>query len=249
MQRTYKRVLWKRLSPVGWMVVALGLALGGLALYAGLTWIGQNWSWDLNLARPTPTAVAWGTATPIPATARPTQAATPAAAFPATWAATMYQDEAGAWWPADVETVTEQIKQQYLEWYDHAAGPYDQLLNTVTITEARHYQSDAILEGWRSLKEAYQARGEFPQVVQVVTQHNLLVNDFSPDGLACTVADTYVAGYHLRYNAGQWERVNIPDDGFLDGVQYLGVSLITMRYDGEDGRWKAAASLKFVPRP
>jgi len=241
-KQRYHRAAHKRITPLGWFMLLFGAALLALTAYAGLTWYAAQ--------RPSATPTPQVEASPVP-TLAPTATVSATVAFPATWAATMVQDADGNWWPEDLVAVQAMVEEHYLDWYDHATGPYDELLATLTDAEARRYQAGEILEGWFWLQQQYRDYGKFPERVQVITQRGLTVQGFSPDGLTCRVGDTYLAGQHLVYHpeSATWEQVELPGDGWLDGVQYLGVSVKEMHYDTEDGRWKVAASLKWIPRP
>jgi hypothetical protein len=61
----------------------------------------------------------------------------------------------------------------------------------------------------------------------------------------------YQAAYLLQYDpsTASWNQVEIPEDGLLDGTQYLGTAIYRMEYDPEDGRWKQSELVDWLPRP
>lgn len=167
------------------------------------------------------------TATPSP---QPTRTATPTPAASPTPAA------------ADL------VEAHFREWYAAETGEsYDKLLSDTTDEEARRYQTGEILEGWLTLKEQYLTSGTFPTVTQTTTDYTVTVALL--DDATAVVSQTLLAGYHLRYDATEetWEQVDIPADGRLDGVMYLGTSVYELRF--EEGRWKVARALEWIPRP
>jgi hypothetical protein len=256
----YKRNRIQRLSPLAWLCIGVVALVLLLASCAGLSRMldepvllaeaSPTLDWPTGTATLEPVALVALTAT---ATLTASEELTPPASFPAYWTTGMWQDAEGEWWPSEAhrQAVQEMIKQHYLAWYVSTVGPYDEILRTKTVEDARRLQTGEVLEGFHALKRAYEETGEFPTVCQVVTERHLTVQNFSPDGLTAHVGDTMKAGYHLYYNAdtGMWDRVEIPEDGKIGGNQYLGVLVYEMLYDPEDGRWKVARSLEWIPRP
>jgi hypothetical protein len=175
-------------------------------------------------------------------------------AFPAYWATGMYQDAEGKWWPAEEvrEEVVATVKEHYLEGEALLSDrPETEVLETVSDEMAARYQTGEFLENWYTYRKRYEETGAFNETVEIVDERVLNVQEFSEDGERVVVADTYMQAHLLQYNAqtDEWERIAIPADGILDGTQYLGVSVIEMKYDEEDGRWKSSRFIKWIPRP
>jgi hypothetical protein len=167
----------------------------------------------------------------------------------------MWQDANGKWWPADDvrEDVIGMVKQHYLEIYEAIWNlTDDEAFEALSDEEVARYLTGQHLEDYLLTRQRYRETGALPsQKEMVVTDKRLTVRDFAPDGLSCTVADMYQAAYLLRYDpdTGSWNKVEIPEDGLLDGTQYLGTALYRMDYDPEDGRWKQSELVDWLPRP
>lgn len=252
-----KRPLLHRITPVGWIIIGVLTVVLLLAGLATVGWVTPRWEGLPLLRRATPTSVV-PTATPRPtATSLPLATATPTRTvnFPPYWSAGMWQDANGNWWPAgDVrEDVIGTVKQHYLEIYEHVWDlTYDEIYETLPEEAVAQYLTGRMLKDHRLSRKRYRDTGTLPgQKDMVVTDKKLTVRDFAPDGLSCTVADMYRAAYLLQYDpdVGSWYQVDIPEDGWLAGTQYLGTALYRMAYDGEDGRWKQSELIDWLPRP
>ncbi len=256
---TERRSLLRRLTPVSLFLIVLALVLGGLLLFAGGRWLLAQWPvWFPEEPPAVAVAPEGPTSTPV-ATAIPRPTATPVVTttetFPATWAEDMFEDDTGVWWPADDdvrETLIATIQEHYLEGAAVMGDrPETEVLQTVTDEMARHYRTGPFLETWFTYRERYETTGEFNKVVGVVDDRMVLVYGFSEDGLSARVGETYMAAHLLEYDADTdtWIRTDIPEDGLLDGTQYLGVVVTRVQYDPEDGRWKTSEFEQWIPRP
>lgn len=251
-----KRGLLERLSLVGWIIVITVSALVILLAVATVNWATPRMQDLPLLGRATPTSVL-PTSTPRPtATPLPTATATPTSTvnYPATWSAGMWQDANGMWWPADDvrEDVIGMVNQHYLEIYENIWNrPRDEVYETLTDEDLDRYLTDQHLEDYLLTRQEYRTTGNFHGKRQIVTDRKLTVRDFAPDGLTCNVADMIQDTHLLQYNAetGDWDKVEIPDDGLLNGTQYLGTVIYRMKYDPEDGRWKQSELVEWLPRP
>ncbi len=238
----------KTLTPLGWITLAVVAGLGILILGAGVRCTRP--SGQAPPPTPAPTAVP-----PTPTAPPPAPVVTePEVAFPAYWTEGMYQDDAEVWWPAeDVrEELVATIKAHYLEGTAiMGEGTETEVLETVTDEMARRYQTGPLLDAWFTYRKRYEATGQFNELIQIVDDSALIVYGFSEDGLRARIGETYMAAHLLQYDAGTdtWTRIDIPEDGLLDGTQYLGVAVLEMQYDQEDGRWKKATFEQWVPRP
>jgi hypothetical protein len=167
----------------------------------------------------------------------------------------MWQDANNQWWPADDvrEEVIGMVKQHYLEIYDNVWDlTPDEMYETLSDQEVESYLSGQHLEDYLLTRQKYRKTGALPyQKQMVVTDNRLTVRDFAHDGRSCVMADMYRDAYLLKYDPGtdSWNKVEIPEDGLLDGTQYLGTALYRMEYDLEDGRWKQESLIDWLPRP
>jgi len=166
----------------------------------------------------------------------------------------MTQDAKGAWWPA--EDAREQVQQLVIDHYVEGAKaladrPEDEILRTVTDEEAQRYQTGKTLENWFWYKQRWLDTGRFNERTQIVTEQTFMVQAFSPDGLTCQIGRTLQQAHLLQYDpqTDTWDRIEIPENGLLDGTQYYGVAITEMQYDQEDGRWKMARFVQWIPRP
>ncbi len=248
---TGRRSRFARLTPAGWFLLVFAIVMGLLLLFGGVRWVLRQWpAWFPPEATP-------AVVTPAPTVAAtPESTATPVAevAFPAWWAEGMTQDAKGAWWPAEDarEQVQQMVAEQYVEIVTTLGNrPENETLNAVTDDQARYYQTGEILDEWFRARKRFMDTGRFMETIGVVTERTVMVQAFSPDGLTCQVGETYLQAHRLRYDAQTqtWNRVDLDENGMLDGVQYLGVVVSEMQYDQEDGRWKLARFLQWIPRP
>jgi hypothetical protein len=166
----------------------------------------------------------------------------------------MTQDAAGNWWPAEDarEQVQKTVAEQYVEIVTTLGNrPENETLNAITDDQARYYQTGEILDEWFRARKRFMDTGRFMETIGVATERTVMVQAFSPDGLTCQVGETYLQAHRLRYDAQTqtWNRVDLDENGMLDGVQYLGVVVSEMQYDQEDGRWKLARFIQWIPRP
>jgi hypothetical protein len=167
----------------------------------------------------------------------------------------MWQDANDQWWPADDvrEEVIGMVKQHYREIYEVAWNlTNDEMYETLSEEEMAQYLTGQHLKDHQLSRKRYRDTGTLPsQREMVVTDRKLTVRNFSPDGRACVVADMYQAAYLLQYDpsTASWNQVEIPEDGLLDGTQYLGTAIYRMEYDPEDGRWKQSELVDWLPRP
>jgi hypothetical protein len=247
-QASDRRELLHRITPVGWFLIVLGVALVGVLGFGGL----QRLRDRLPAEAPAPAATATPTSAP---TLEPTATAvvTETAAFPAYWSEGMHQDATGHWWPAEDmrEEVQALVEQHYLEQEKVMGQNQLAILDTVTDESIRDYWTGPFLENFYTTKGRYLETGEFNQVAQIVDERVIIVQGFSEDGKMVQVGDTYMAAHLEQYNeeTDTWDRIEIPEDGYLDGTQYLGVAILNMQYDEEDGRWKVHSFEKWIPRP
>jgi len=248
---TGRRSRFARLTPAGWFLLVFAIVMGLLLLFGGVRWVLRQWP-------------AWfpPEATPVVITPAPTVAATPEStatpvaevAFPAWWAEGMTQDAAGNWWPAEDarEQVQQLVEEHYVEIMTTLGNrPEDEILNTITDDQARYYQTGEILDEWFRARKRFMDTGNFLETTMVIDERLVMIQNFSADGLTCQVGETYLQAHVLRHDAQTqtWNRVDLPADGKLDGVQYLGVVVSEMQYDQEDGRWKLARFIQWIPRP
>jgi hypothetical protein len=205
---------------------------------------------------PTPLPTSPPTSAPVQATPAPsaTTVVTEEVAFPAYWAAGMYQDAEGKWWPAEEvrEEVVATVKEHYLEGEALLSDrPETEVLETVSDEMARRYLTGQYLEDWLTYRKRYEETGAFNETTQIVTERTVNIHEFGEEGQTAIVADTVTAAHLLVYDAqtNEWERIDIPQDGILNGTQYLGVVISEVTYDEEDGRWKSSLFIKWIPRP
>jgi hypothetical protein len=259
-RKSDKRHWLQRLTPGGWAII---LTLGGLTILlviGVITWAAPRVSTVVDLPilnRPTPTSVVptftpRPTASPLP---EPTATPTSTVNFPAYWSDGMWQDANDQWWPADDvrEEVIGMVKQQYREINETIWDKTnDVVFDELTDEDLNQYLTGRTLEDFVQNRQEYLKTGSLPsQQEMVVTESRLTIRDFQPDGLSCTVAEMYQAALLLTYDSStdSWTRVEIPENGLLDGVQYLGTALYRMEYDSEDGRWKQERLIDWLPRP
>ena len=247
-----RRSRTQRLTPAGWFLLVFALVMGLLLLFGGVRWIIGQWpvwfppeSTPVVVATPAPTVVTTPESTPT---------AVAEVAFPVWWAEGMTQDAAGYYWPAEAarEQVQQLVAEHYLEAMDALGNrPEDEVMREVTDAEAERYQTGAILENWYWSKRQFLDTGKFREAVQIADAQTVMVQAFSADGLTCQVGHTYLESHLLQYDAQTqtWNRVDLDENGMLDGVKYLGVSVTEMHYDQEDGRWKMSRFVQWIPRP
>jgi hypothetical protein len=246
------------MTLIGKLIVMVLGVLAILLLIGAARWAAPRLQ-DVDLPfldQPTPTSVV-PTSTPRPtATPLPEPTATPTSTvnYPAYWSDGMWQDANDQWWPADDvrEEVIVTIKQHYLEIYKNVWDLTPDVANeTLSDEELRRYLTGQHLEDYFLTRQKYRESGTFSHKDMVVTDKKLTVRDFAPDGLSCIVADMYRDAYLLKYDPStdNWSKVEIPEDGLLDGTQYLGAALYRMEYDPEDRRWKQESLVDWLPRP
>lgn len=241
-----KRPLHQRLTPLAWALIgvaALVLVLAGVAAVMALGGRSSEEPWEptsavityptVTSALPTATATVWYGEMITPAVE-------PTAAHPAWWSDRMTQDENGNWWPP--EEVAEMVREAYNA--DYEAGrrylvetkppDYDALEQA-----RREWNAGPELEGSLALIERYRA-GEHYRFAEWETCI-LQVQDFSEDGLECTLGVACQNGTVSTYD---------PVTGELIGQEHrehLGLALIRMRYDPFSGHWKRYELLDFFP--
>jgi len=249
-----RRSALARLTPFGKFLIVFGAVLLALVLFAGGRWTLGQWPVWFPEETPTPVAAATQEATVVAtATPVPTETVTDTAAFPAYWTAGMYQDAAGKWWPAEDVRVAVQtmVEEQYRECSELLEGAVTEVLENVSTEQMRMCNTGKAFDGWMWNWKNYLDTGEFNHLTEIADESLLLVQDFSPDGLTCRLSQTLTSAHLLKYDpdTGEWVRLEIPEDGVLNGTQYLGVSVAEMKYDPGDGRWKINRYLKWIPRP
>ncbi len=245
-----RRPLNQRITPLGWFLIVFAVIAVALLVYAGINRFGGTAAAPVQTATPTAAATALPTLT-MTTPATPTSPSTPA--FPATWTAGMYQDAKGQWWPApdQLEQVQKMIEEQYRECTSIIGGNDLEVYNNVKDADVYKCYSGKMLEGWFTARKKYLDTGLFNERSEAVTEQLITVQGFSQDGLTCVVGETYLKGYLLTYNpqTKEWDRTDIPENGILNGTQYMGVAVTEMKYDPEDGRWKMNQFVKWIPRP
>jgi len=250
-----RRPVWKRITPTGWFIGIFALGMIALLGYAGMRRQDQQGSpvTPTLAATAQPTTIRTATAEPIiTATATISTAATITTSYPATWTAGMYQDAQGQWWPAEGvrEQVQKMVEEQYRECDTLFGRPAPEVYNNVTDTEIYQCYSGEMLENRFTNRKEFLDTGLFNKQSEIVTERLITIQAFSQDGLTCLLGDTYLKAYVLDYNAKTqaWDRTNLPESGQLNGIQYLGVSVVEMKYHLEDGRWKINRFIKWIPR-
>lgn len=239
-----------RITSVGWFLVLLGAGLLALVLLGGGKWL-------LSQLPAAPTATPTPTAPPTGAAPTATPTLTPTAAFPATWAAGMYQDANGQWWPAeDVrEQVQQMVEQHYLKcdaiFY---SGPLAEILPDISDNTVQQCWGVAMQGAILNLRQQMQQglyQLDATKAGTVISSRSIAVQNFSQDGLTCQLGDTHLAGQYWVYTpqTQAFETQDIPVDGLINGQQQLGVKIVQMHYDQEDGRWKIEQFVQWIPRP
>jgi len=249
-----RRSALARLTPFGKFLIVFGAVLLALILFAGGSWTLGQWPVWFPEETPPPVAAATQEATVVAtATPVPTETMTTTAAFPAYWTAGMYQDTIGKWWPAEDVRVAVQtmVEEQYQECSEPLTGTNIEVFENVTTEHVRMCKTGAALDNWLWKWKNYLDNGQFNHLTEIADESLLLVQDFSPDGLTCRLSKTLISAHLLKYDpdTGEWVRIEIPEDGILDGIQYLGVGIVEMKYDPGDGRWKTNQFLEWIPRP
>jgi|Deesub1362B_J571_1020462.scaffolds.fasta_scaffold28189_2 hypothetical protein len=153
----------------------------------------------------------------------------------------MTQDEDGNWWPP--EEVIEMVKEAYNA--DYEAGrrflvdtrppDYDALEEA-----RREWNSGPELEGALRLIEKMRS-GEEPIFFAEWEVCILQVQDFTPDGLECTLGVVCQNGVVSQYDPRTGELIS------QEHRDNSGLGLIRMRYDPASGHWKRYEFLDFVP--
>jgi hypothetical protein len=245
------RPLRQRLTPLAWALIGVVALVTVLGMVGGaLAWANRSSGAVWN---PTPTATVPPTEThalpsPTPTewwqgTVAPTAEAEATAASPAWWAGQMTQDEEGRWWPPD--EVVEMVRQQYEAGIEAetacvlgATSPgLDAYVQTLPLyldgPRLRFYQ-DTYIPGVRS--------GDLDLVVAEWEGCLLQVQDFSEEGLECSLGRTCRNGTRYFYNFVTGELTE-------EHVEQMGLDLYRMRYDPADGRWKVFRDLGHAPPP
>jgi hypothetical protein len=243
----------QRLTPLAWaLVVAVVLAIAG-GLIAGIWALAQGRDRPFTLpptgtpaptagptptSGPSPTPTAWyeGVITP---TATVAETATPTAtvAYPAWWRDQMTLGDDGQWWPPQevVQMVAEHY-QGFLDEYEALAKAND--LDGIVENLPRWYTGD--MEAITGIFAAVQA-GERPLgYVEWETTLPLQVQDFSEDGLECTLGRVARNGTSYQWIDGQLVAAETNPGGLY---------LIRVRYDPADGRWKELELLELIDIP
>ena len=242
-----KRPWYRRLTPVAWALIGVGVVVVALSIVAAAMVLGgrpseEPWS-------PTPTATVPPTPTEVQPTPTPTvwyegmvsPTPEPTPAYPAWWTDQMTQDENGHWWPP--EEVAEMVREAYNA--DYEAGR-----KYLVETKPPDYDAyEESLHQWH-MGEELEARlrilerrrtGEEPIIFAEWEVCILQVQDWSEDGLECTLGVTCQDGVVSTYD---------PETGELIGQEHkdrLGLALIRMRYDPSSGHWKRYRFLDFFP--
>jgi hypothetical protein len=246
---------------VGWVILLTLVVLVILLVLTVINWAAPR-PQEVNLPpvnRPTrtsviPTSTPRPTATPLlTVTATPTSTAN----YPAYWREGMWLDANAQWWPADDvrAEVVAMIEQHYLE-IDEALWSltHEEMFEKISDEEAARYLTGEHLKYYISARHRYReigAPGVINEEYVQATERDLTVRDFSYDGLSCNVEDLFRVAYLMRYDpdTDSWNRLEIPEDGLLDGTKYLGTAIYRMEYDPEDGRWKQSKLVNWLPRP
>ncbi len=240
------------------IVLTLGV-LAILLLIGAVRWAAPRLQ-DVDLPfldQPTPTSVV-PTSTPRPtATPLPEPTATPTSTvnYPAYWSEGMWQDANDQWWPADDvrEEVMGTIEQHYLEIYENVWNlTYDEIYETLSEEDMERFLTGQHMADHRLSRKRYRDTGTLPsERYMIVTERKVTIRDFASNGQSCIVADMYRSAHLLKYDhsTDSWNKVEIPEDGLLDGTQFLGTALYKMEYDPEDGRWKQESLAGWLPRP
>jgi hypothetical protein len=252
-----KRPWFQRLTPVAWVLIAV-IALSCLALtLLGCGWIIPQLAPTDEWATETPTPVPAVTSEPTPVpmnevtdwwepTEPPDVEETEvviAEPFPAWWADEMTQDEDGHWWPPDevVEMVKEHRSEFWDTWETYASDTkppdldgFEDVLPMFASGESLQDELDFLDSIRTGVNEATTCEWD----LWLVT-----AQDFSPDGLECTLSEAAQDGLcsiHDRETGEVTEVYELP---------HSGMGLYRMRYDAIDGRWKADARTGYVPPP
>ena len=244
------RSVWQRLTPLAWFALLVLSALAGLLLVGLTSCAWREYTPAPETAAPTVTETITETPTRVPPTA--TAVPTETAGFPAYWAAGMYQDAEGLWWPDEAvrAEVQQIVEAHFVECGEIVSGPQNLVLENTTDAQARMCYSGQQLNGWFFEQRRYFDSGQFPETTGIFDSL-YTVQGFGEDGLTCLLGQTLLGGDILRYDptTGEWAREEIPPDGLVDGIQNLGLAIYQMRYDEGDGRWKIDAFIQWIPRP
>ncbi|HEC36222.1 MAG TPA: hypothetical protein ENI39_06790 [Anaerolineae bacterium] len=242
-----KRPLHQRLTPLAWALIgvaALVLVLAGVAAVMALGGRSSEEPWEptsavityptVTSALPTATATVWYGEMITPAVE-------PTAAHPAWWSDRMTQDENGNWWPPD--EVAEMVREAYnasneayrIHLIETKPPDYDGYEQAVY-----DWLSGTRLDGNLMRIDEFR-EGACPVAYLDWETCVLQVQDWSEDGLECTLGITCQNGTYSEYD---------PATGELLGQEhrdsYGGVVLIRMRYDPRDGHWKQHDFLRIL---
>ncbi|HIE38052.1 MAG TPA: hypothetical protein EYP77_03110, partial [Anaerolineae bacterium] len=204
-----KRPWYRRLTPVAWALIGVGVVVVALSIVAAAMVLGgrpseEPWS-------PTPTATVPPTPTEVQPTPTPTvwyegmvsPTPEPTPAYPAWWTDQMTQDENGHWWPP--EEVAEMVREHFRE--------CDSILYTRYLIESKPPD----LDGYEQEVIPYCTVGErqalaqdyirnIRQGINVIVwgewEHGCFyqVQEWSEDGLECTLGQTCSNGTVYEYD-------------------------------------------------
>ena len=243
-----KRPLLMRLTPVAWVLIATALLLVGLVI--AVTFASCNGHATAEPWQPTPTATTPPTPTEVLPTPTPTvwyeemitptPVVTQSAQLP-WWADQMTEDEYGRWWPPEgvaemVPECIEEWNQAYYAYLTEITPPdldgYEAVIPNFLIgqeLEADKRYLDSILSGLADISWAEWGEDACLYQTQV----------WSEDGLECTLSISCSNGIKYTRNI----------TGELTSSEVLtqsGVTLLRMRYDTSDERWKVSQFLEWI---
>jgi len=246
-----RRPLYQRLTPLAWALIGVGgltafLSIAGVVLALGGC---GNRASDEPWWTPTPTTPP--TATPVLPMPTPTAwyegmvspTPEPTVAFPAWWADQMTQDEDGNWRPP--EEVAEMVRQHFQECDQEL---YSQYLIETKPPDLDGYVQEVIpicTTGDRmesDLDYVRNVRDRINVILWAEWENGCIyqVQEWSEDGLECTLGQTCSNGTAYHYDA----------DGRLvesKHKDHSGLILYRMQYDSADGRWKIARFIRWIP--
>jgi hypothetical protein len=162
-------------------------------------------------------------------------------AYPAWWSDQMIQDEDGHWWPPD--EVVEMVREHFRE---AEQAHYEYLVKTKP-PDIDGYE--AVLVRYRTGEELQSRLGYLDSLRAGINTISwgewengcvYQVQEWSEDGLECTLGQTCSNGTVYRYdNTGELVE--------SEHRNHSGLILWRMRYDPADGRWKIAQFIEWIP--
>ena len=236
-----RRPLRQRLTPLAWALIgATGVALALLAMLLGFR-LADGLSRGPWSPTTVPTVVPQMGATEPASTPTAVASQTLEVEFPAWWATQMTQDGQGKWWaPEEVAGMVRHHYEQYIDalraaLVESIPPNYDALEQVYT-----DWNSGSQLDGTSSLVADFRVGLRTPSFLEWEVCV-LQVQEWSEDGLECTLGITCQGGTFLQFDHATGELLG------QEEREQSGLILMRMRYDPYCGRWKQHEFLELVP--